>query len=87
MNNLGLGGLKMLLKIKVSGSLVEACSLSELTDPCSKHIRVKQLRGYRDAQPVHLLKTDLVFVSGEELPHCWMAVNTCARRSAIAQAS
>ncbi|GAA6166410.1 hypothetical protein [Sessilibacter corallicola] len=77
----------MLLKIKVSGSLVEACSLSELTDPCSKHIRVKQLRGYRNAKPVHLLKTDLVFVSGEELPNCWMEVNARGRRDSLARAS
>ena len=77
----------MLLKIKVSGSLVEACSLFELTDPCSKHIRVKQLRGYRDAKPVHLLKSDLVFVSGEELPNCWMTVNGRSRRDVLANAS
>ncbi|WP_317929389.1 hypothetical protein [Halioxenophilus sp. WMMB6] len=65
----------MLLKLKSTGSLVEACSISELTDPCRTTAQVKNLKGYRDAEPVSIDKAELSFVSGEDLPNCWMQVN------------
>ncbi|GAB2196203.1 hypothetical protein [Sessilibacter sp. MAH4] len=79
----------MLLKVKVSGSLVEVCNLSELMDPCTKRIHIRELRGYKNAQPVHLQKSDLTFVSGEPLPTCWLQVhlNYSVRQAPHAKAS
>lgn len=64
----------MLLKHKKTGALVEACTLTELTDPCTTQVLVKNLKGYRAAEPTLVDKAMLVFVSGENLPNCWMKI-------------
>ena len=64
----------MLLKLKSTGALVEACSLKDLTDPCKNSVLVRSLKGYRESVAKLTDKSDLVFVSGEDLPGCWMRV-------------
>lgn len=61
----------MLLKDRKSGLLVEVCNLSELTNPHCRCVHTRKLKGYRHASPEMLMKTDLMFVSGEKLPGCW----------------
>jgi len=75
----------MLLKLKSNGLLVEVCQLSELTDPRRQGVTVKNLKGYRDASPLIVNKSELMFVSGEELPVCWQAdMRHCATYAARA---
>lgn len=69
----------MLLKLKSSGALVEACSLRELTDPCKTTVTIKHLKGYRHSSAKVVDKSELVFVSGEDLPGCWMHVLTATK--------
>ncbi len=62
----------MFLKESQSGHLVQVLSLLELTNPFETRTQVQFQHGEELPDPEYVLKTDLVFPSGENLPRCWV---------------
>jgi len=62
----------MYLMHKPSGDLVEVLSLDKLFNPLQKEVNGRFLVGYELQTPAAFEKGDLVFPSGEDLPHCWV---------------
>lgn len=61
----------MLLKEKTSGHMVEILELIELLNLNSDEVTGCYQEGEEAQDPKKFKKTDLVFLSGEELPRCW----------------
>lgn len=62
----------MLLKETKGGHLVEVLSLKDLFDPFLSEIVGRLTYGEEIQDPDKFSKADLVFLSGEDLPRCWM---------------
>lgn len=62
----------MFLATKQDGSLVEVMHLASLFDPFAAGVEGRLHAGEELQEPEQFAKTDLVFLSGEELPRCWL---------------
>jgi len=61
----------MLLKQKSSGHMVEVLSLIDLMNLNSHEVVGRYQEGEDLQDPEKFNKTDLAFLSGEDLPRCW----------------
>ena len=61
----------MLLKEKSSGHLLEVLSLNDLFNLFEERIVGRFHYGEEVQDPEKFDKSDLVFLSGEDLPRCW----------------
>lgn len=62
----------MFLKERRSGHLVEVLQFDELISPQLKLIQGRYSIGEADQDDDEFSKSDLIFMSGEELPSCWI---------------
>ena len=62
----------MFLKDKNSGHMIEVLSLNDLFNLYTTEIIGRCQAGEESQDPEKYLKKDLVFLSGEELPRCWV---------------
>jgi len=62
----------MYLMHKPSGDLVEVLNLDRLFNPAHSEVNGRFLAGDELQEPAAFDKNDLVFPSGEYLPHCWV---------------
>jgi len=61
----------MLLKQVSSGHMLEVSNLVDLINPnCDEAVGCYQ-EGEEVQDPKAIKKSDLIFLSGEQLPHCW----------------
>jgi len=61
----------MFLKDKSTGHMVEILSLDDLFNLHRKEVTGRYHYGEEAQDPEPFRKSDLVFLSGEELPRCW----------------
>lgn len=61
----------MLLKEKTSGHMVEVLNLIDLMNLNRREVVGRYQEGEEQQDPEQFRKTDLVFLSGENLPRCW----------------
>ncbi|MFW2372253.1 MAG: acetyltransferase [Gammaproteobacteria bacterium] len=61
----------MLLRQMSSGHMVEVLNLLELINLNCDEVIGQYQEGEDALDPVSFKKSDLQFLSGEELPHCW----------------
>ncbi|MDQ6992906.1 MAG: acetyltransferase [Mariprofundus sp.] len=62
----------MFLKNRESGDLVQLIDMKEVMDPYVEKVSVRFQAGEEVGDPVTVVKTALVFPSGEPLPACWL---------------
>lgn len=62
----------MYLKEKDTSHLVEILSMQELFDPFHRDISARYHYGEEAQDPETFAKDNLVFLSGEALPQCWL---------------
>ncbi|UPM50874.1 acetyltransferase [Synechococcus sp. A10-1-5-1] len=62
----------MFLKTRDDNSLVEVMELKQLFDPFAPQVLGRLHAGEELQEPGDLLKSDLIFPSGEPLPRCWL---------------
>lgn len=62
----------MLMMLKESGAMVEMSSPSELWNPYVTHVHGRRPAGEELQDQEAFAKMDLVFLSGEALPRCWL---------------
>mgnify|MGYP005991711895 CR=1 FL=1 len=73
----------MYLKEITTGHLVEILSLQALSDPFHSEISIRYHYGEEAQDPETIAKNNLIFLSGEALPQCWL--NPHYRDDEIAQ--
>ncbi len=61
----------MLLKQKSTGHMVEVLSIIDLINLNRDEVVGRYQEGEELQDPIKIRKTDLIFLSGEELPRCW----------------
>ncbi len=61
----------MLLKERTSGNSVEVLDLTQLFSLFEEDLTGRYRSGDLDKTPHNFKKSQLIFTSGEELPHCW----------------
>ena len=61
----------MLLKERSSGHMVEVLSIIDLINLNCDEVVGRYQEGEEVQDPKKFKKTDLIFLSGEELPRCW----------------
>ena len=62
----------MFLQQKLNHEMIEVLSLSELFDPFNKTLVGRYQHGEEVQDPEKFHKTNLQFLSGEQLPECWL---------------
>ena len=62
----------MFLQQKTNHEMLEVLSLSELFDPFNKTLEGRYQHGEEVQDPEQFQKTNLQFLSGEQLPECWL---------------
>ena len=62
----------MLLRQKSSGHMVEVINLIDLIDLNRDEVTGRYQEGEEVQDPNKFKKQDLVFLSGEQLPQCWL---------------
>lgn len=62
----------MFLQQKTNHEMLEVLSLSELFDPFNKTLVGRYQHGEEVQDPEQFQKTSLQFLSGEQLPECWL---------------
>ena len=62
----------MFLKNKINDDMVEVLTLKDLFDPFCDNLIGRYQHGEEMQDPEKFSKSDLVFLSGESLPRCWM---------------
>ena len=62
----------MYLKNISNGHLVEILNVTELFDPFNTDVIGRYHYGEEVQEPEKFKKANLIFLSGEELPKCWM---------------
>ena len=62
----------MLLKERNTGHMVEALSIIDLINPLRDEVDGRFQEGEEQQDPQKFSKENLVFLSGEELPRCWI---------------
>lgn len=65
----------MLLKNQKTNGLIKISELEELIDPFKDQITGQIQGGQNEQPPEPFKKEDLVFLSGENLPLCWLDSN------------
>lgn len=61
----------MFLKNRNTGDIIDVSSLDELTDLFKNTVKGRYQAGEELQDNEDFKKSDLVFLSGEELPQCW----------------
>ena len=61
----------MFLNERTTGHMVEVLTLSDLVDLFKDEVIGRYQYGEEVQDPETFKKSDLVFLSGEELPRCW----------------
>ena len=61
----------MFLKNRNNGDIIDVVSLDKLTDLYQKKVLGRYQAGEELQDPEEFNKSDLLFLSGEELPNCW----------------
>lgn len=61
----------MLLKQKTAGHMIEVLDLIDLVNLNRDEVLGRSQEGEEQQDPAMYKKSDLVFLSGEELPRCW----------------
>ena len=61
----------MLLKERSNGHMVEVLNLIDLMNLNREEVLGRYQEGEEQQDPESFKKTDLVFLSGEDLPRCW----------------
>ena len=62
----------MFLKDKSNNDLVEVLTLKDLFDPFCNKLIGRYQHGEEPQDPGTFKKSDLIFLSGEALPRCWI---------------
>ena len=62
----------MFLQQKTNHEMLEVLSLNELFDPFNKSLVGRYQHGEEVQDPEQFQKTNLQFLSGEQLPECWL---------------
>ena len=62
----------MFLKSKSHGELVEILEIQNLHDPFQKKVMGRFHAGEEMQDPEKFSKSELIFLSGETLPQCWL---------------
>jgi len=62
----------MLLRRKSNKHMISITNVSELMDLNFTNVEGKDQTGEEEQDSETYLKSDLVFLSGEELPRCWI---------------
>lgn len=62
----------MFLQQKLNHEMIEVLSLTELFDPFTKELVGRYQHGEEVQDPEKFEKTGLQFLSGEQLPECWL---------------
>ncbi len=62
----------MFLQQKLNHEMLEVLSLNELFDPFNETLIGRYQHGEEVQDPEKFKKTNLQFLSGEELPECWL---------------
>ena len=62
----------MFLKNRSNGHLVEVLGISDLFDPFKDEIEGRYHWGEEAQEPERFSKKNLSFLSGENLPRCWV---------------
>ena len=65
----------MLLQDKETGNLVEVEDVLSLIDPTESEIVIQVQAGEEEQDPEPILKKNVIFPSGEDLPRCWIDAN------------
>lgn len=65
----------MYLKQKDEHHLIEVLSIKDLVDPLHPGVAGRSHYGEEIQDPENFPKSDLVFLSGEDLPRCWVDVH------------
>lgn len=65
----------MFLKHRESGRLVEVLSLRDLFNPIHATLVGRYHAGEELQEPETFVKSDLIFLSNEPLPQCWVDVH------------
>ncbi|GEA59301.1 acetyltransferase [Vibrio comitans] len=61
----------MFFKDRKSGDLVDVVEMTNLTNLFRDSVKGRLQAGEEQQDPQTFKKSDLVFMSGEELPRCW----------------
>ncbi len=62
----------MFLKERNNGHMIEVLSLKDLFNLYQQHIIGRDQVGEEAQEPESYKKSELLFLSGEELPRCWV---------------
>lgn len=62
----------MFLRHNPSGGIVEILDLEALTNPFKTEVKGRFHAGDEMLQPTGFKKSDMVFLSSERLPRCWV---------------
>lgn len=62
----------MFLQQKVNHEMIEVLSLNELFDPFTDTLIGRYQHGEEVQDPEKFKKSNLQFLSGEDLPECWL---------------
>ena len=62
----------MFLQEKLHHEMIEILSLSDLFDPFNKTLVGRYQHGEEVQDPEKFSKSNLQFLSGEDLPECWL---------------
>ena len=62
----------MFLQEKLHHEMIEILSLSDLFDPFNKTLIGRYQHGEEVQDPEKFSKSNLQFLSGEDLPECWL---------------
>ncbi|MFC1234032.1 acetyltransferase [Vibrio sp. F74] len=65
----------MFLKERASGDLIDIVETKDLTSLFHENVVGQYQAGQEEQDPEFFKKSDLVFMSGEELPRCWTDPN------------
>lgn len=65
----------MFLKERASGDLIDVVETKDLTSLFQESVVGRIQAGQEEQDPELFKKSDLVFMSGEELPRCWTDPN------------
>jgi hypothetical protein len=65
----------MYLKHRETGKLIEVLSLVDLYNPMHDTLIGRYHYGEEVQEPERFPKTQLIFMSGEDLPRCWIDVH------------
>ena len=61
----------MLLKQRSTGHMIEVMNIVDLVNLNRDEVLGRSQEGEEQQDPIMYKKSDLIFLSGEELPRCW----------------